>query len=214
VAPELVEVFIVTSTWLNRALAEAKGILLLITQDVAEAVDPVQRALWELWTEWRYLLNHGDQAFNAEKVILTAMLEALRPFGGQSAAPEPSELARLRANVQEYEAQHPRASVEVRAQRQKRKYHWSGVSRSEMERAVAGSALVYRMLSWDAHGIVSPIRDVSFELKDGVARFKFGRRESESDINWRAWASGGVLFYIYNDFAELWGLPPVVLPRT
>lgn len=214
VAPELVIVFTLTSTWLNTALTQAKAILLLVTQGLAEAVGPLQRALWELWTEWRYLLNHGDRPLNAAKATLSAMLDALDVFEAHLGTSEPAMLARLKRNVQEFESEHPRASLEVRAKRGKRKYHWSGVSYSEMERNLAGSAVVYKLLSWDAHGAVSPIRDVSFELSNGVARFQFGRQVSESDVNRLAWMSGGVLFYIYNDFADLWGLPPVVLPHA
>jgi hypothetical protein len=214
VAPELVEVFVVTSTWLNTALAESKAILLLVMQGLAEAVGPLQRALWELWIEWRYCLRHGDRSLNAAKVILNAMLEALEPFEGQAGVFEASVLARLKGSAQEFEAQHARAAVELRAQRQKRRYHWSGLSRSEMERTLGGNPLIYRMLSWDAHAVVSVIRDASFELTDTVARFHFGREASQSDANWLAFANGGVLFYIYNDFAQLWGLPPVVLPHA
>ncbi|HMD86176.1 MAG TPA: DUF5677 domain-containing protein [Terriglobia bacterium] len=212
VAPDLMEVFVVTSTWLNAALTQAKAILMLITRGLPQAIGPAQRALYELWIEWRFLLRHGDRAFNAAKVRMNAMLEALDPFEKQPDTLDPSELAEAKLRLQELEAQYPRVSVEVRAQRGKRKFHWSGMSRSEMERTLGGSVFAYQFLSWDAHGVMGTIRDVSIEVKDGVAHFQFGRQESESGVNRCAWMNGGVLYYMYNDFAHLWGLPPVVLP--
>ena len=109
---------------------------------------------------------------------------------------------------------YPEASAEVRTQRGRRKYHWSGISRSEMERTLGGSAFAYQFLSWDAHGTMGPIRDVSFKLSDGMAHFRFGRLETESSVKFCAWMNGGVLYYIYNDFARMWGLPAVVPPNA
>jgi hypothetical protein len=212
VAPDLIEVFVVTSAWLNAALTQAKAILLLITKGLPEAVGPAQRALYELWIDWRFLLRHGDRAFNAAKVRMNAMLEALDSFEKRPDTLEPSELAESKLRLQEFEARYPHASVEVRAQRRKRRYHWSGMSRSEMERTLGDSAFVYQYLSWEAHGVMGTIRDVAFEANERVAHFRFGRQESESGVNRCAWLNGGVLYYIYNDFAHLWGLPPVVLP--
>jgi hypothetical protein len=214
VAPDLLMVFTVTGTWLNLALTRAKAILLLATQGLAEAVGPLVRALWELWTEWQYLLNHGDRALNAAKVTLSAMLEGLDVFEAHLGTRQPTTLARLKQAVQEFEAGYPRASDEVRAQRGKRKYHWSGLSRSEMERSVSGTAVVYKLLSWEAHGVPCPVRDVLLELNDEVRRSWFGQQLRESDVNRPVWIAHGVLFHVYNDFAHLWGLPPVVPPQA
>jgi hypothetical protein len=212
VAPDLMEVFVVTSTWLNAALTQAKAILLLITQGLPQAIGPAQRALWELWIEWRFLLRHGDRARNAAKVRMNAMLEALDPFEKQLDTLDPSELAEAKLRLQEFEARYPQVSVEVRAQRGKRQFHWSGMSRSKMEQILGGSVFAYQFLSWDAHAVMGTIRDVTFEVKDGVAHFRFGRQETESSVNLCAWMNSGVLYYIYNDFAHLWGLPSIVLP--
>jgi hypothetical protein len=78
----------------------------------------------------------------------------------------------------------------------------------------AQSAVVYKILSWDAHAVVGPIRDVSVGVRGDRVTSRFGRREDESDIERHAWMSGGVLFYIYNDFARMWGLPAVVPPNA
>jgi hypothetical protein len=214
VPPELLMVFTVTGTWLNRALTQAKAILLLATQGLAEAVGPLVRALWELWTEWQYLLNHGDRALNAAKVTLSATLEGLAVFEAHLGTRRPTTLARLKQAVQEFEAGYPAASAEVRAQREKRRYHWSGLSRSEMERTVSGTAVVYKLLSWEAHGVPCPVRDVLLELDDQVGRSRFGQQLRESDVSRSARVARDVLLHIYNEFARLWGLPPVVPPEA
>jgi hypothetical protein len=60
---------------------------------------------------------------------------------------------------------------------------------------------------------MSTIRDVSIDIEEGMARIRFGRQESDRDINRHAWTTGGVLFYMYNDFAQLWDLPALALPN-
>jgi len=83
-----------------------------------------------------------------------------------------------------------------------------------MERSLSGSDVVYRLLSWEAHGVVGPIRDVLLELDEDGGRSKFGQQLRESDVNQMAWIARGVLFHIYNDFARMWGLPPLALSPT
>ena len=209
---ELLVLFTVTGAWFNTALTRTRAILMLLERGLQEAAGPLQRALWELWTDWHYLLKHGDRIRNALKVRLNAMVEAVESLDNQQHKLPPPMLVQMKQDVQEFEAQYPNVSADVRAQRKKRKFHWSGLSRSEMERTLSGSTFVYRYLSWDAHGVMNPIRDVSWDFNNEIAHFRFGRRETEQEIDQQAWMSGGVLFYIYNDFAQLWGLPPVVLP--
>ena len=209
---ELLVLFSVTGAWFNTALTRTRAILMLLKHGLQEAVAPTQRALWELWTEWHYLLKHGDRIRNALKVRLNAMVEAVDSLNNEQHKLPPAMILQMKQDVQEFEAQYPSVSAEIRAQRKKRKFHWSGLSRSEMERTLSGSTFVYQYLSWDAHGVMNPIRDVSWDFNNEIAHFRFGRRETESEIDQQAWMSGGVLFYIYNDFAQLWGLPPVVLP--
>lgn len=213
-ATELLNAFVVTSLWLDAVLAQAKAILLLSTQGLSAAIGPLQRSLWELWIEWRYFLKSGDRAENAAKVMLNAEIEALEFLDKHPGVLSVDMLRRLQRHTTEFELEHPEASAAIREQRKKRKFHWSGISRAAMELTLAPDAAVYQILSWDAHAVMGPIRDVSIDLKDGVATFEFGRKEDESDINRYAWASGGVLFYVYNDFASLWGLPPIVLPKV
>jgi hypothetical protein len=204
----------VTSLWLNCALTQAKAILLLITQGLPEAVGPLQRALWERWTEWRYFLKHGDRTLNAAKVMFNARVEALELLEARTGSVPASVLAGVQREVHEFESQHAKAAAEVREQRNRHQFHWSGISRTKMEQTLAGDAFAYQYLSWDAHGVMGSIRDISIELNEDVAKLHIGRQEDESDINRHAWMSGGALFYIYNDFARLWGLAPVVPPNA
>jgi hypothetical protein len=178
-------------------------------------VGPNIRALWELWIEWRYFLRQRDRGLCADKVILQAKLEFIRWCEKRPVTLNIPTVASLPRRLREFELQHPQASAEIKFQRQKGKFHWSGKSRAAIERELAGGDnTAYEFFSWDAHAVMRPIRDVSIDIRDGVATLSFGRQQSERDVELLDWTSGGVLFYMYNDFANLWGLPPVVLPKT
>jgi Family of unknown function (DUF5677) len=212
--PESLDVFVVMSSWLALALSQAEAVLLLITHDLSTGAGPLQRALWELWIEWRFLLKQKDHALNAAKVTLNAELEALDAFEKMPIIAKGGRLARVQRQVKAFEAQHPEAAAQVRTQRKNRKFHWSGLSRSAMERELAPGAAVYRLLSWDAHAVMGPVRDVAVRRTATTVHFEFGRQETPADVNRSAWASGGVLFYMYNDFAKMWGLSPIIVPKS
>jgi hypothetical protein len=207
------EVFQVTGSWLQTCLTRAKGIGVLVRKKLYAAVGPLHRSLWELWIDWRYLLRVGDRQLNCSKVLLTARLEAIEVADAHRDCFDPSYLAKLHDEIHEFELQHPVAAAEVKGQRRKRHYHWSGKSLSSMERALAPEGQVYGILSWEAHGVVSPLRDVSVLLKDEDTIVRFGQGENAIRPEFVLWSSGGVLHYIYNDFAEMWGLPAIMLPK-
>ncbi|HEV2378687.1 MAG TPA: DUF5677 domain-containing protein [Terriglobia bacterium] len=211
---ELLLLFVVTSVWLNSALTQTKAILLLVTEGMTEAVGPLQRALWELWIEWRYLLGQSDRAVMAAKVMLNAMIETIGVLEKEPGVFGPDYIAKLQDNIRQFESSYPVAAAEIRSQRKARRFHWSGVSRAGMERALAPGQEVYRILSWDAHGTVAPLRDVAISFGGDKVSFQCGQKVRDRDIERHACHSGGVLFYTYNGFAGLWGLPPVVLPKS
>lgn len=212
-SPELVLLFSVTSVWLSSALAQTKAILLLITEGLTEAVGPLQRALWELWIEWRYLLRQSDRAVIAAKVMLNAMIETIGVLEGEPGVFGPDYIAKLHHNIRQFESSYPVAAQEIKSQRKARRFHWSGMGFAEMERTLAPGQKVYKLLSWDAHRTVASLRDVAISFGGDKVSFQFGQKVRDRDIERHAWHSGGVLFYTYNDFAGLWGLPPALLPE-
>lgn len=212
--PEQWALFVVTSAWFSTALAQTNAILLLITGNLAEAVGPLQRALWEFWIEWRYLLRRADRSAVAAKVILSAMIEGLEVIEREPTSFGAAYVAKLQANTRQFELRYPVAAAEIRAQRKARKFHWSGLTWTAMERTLARGRSAYGILSWDAHRTVAPLRDVVISRSGSEVSFQFGRDVRYTDVERHAWQSGGVLFYAYNDFAELWGLPKCSLTES
>lgn len=212
---ESAEVFVVTSSWMEACLIQAKAILALLGEELHAGAGPLNGALWGLWIDWRYFLRVGDRRINAAKVLLSAQLEALEYFETIPGALQADQIARIRASVQRFESEHPEASAQIRQQRQTGRYHWSGLSRTSMERKLAPGPSVYRPLSWEAHAVMGPIRDVAVNVEDDVISMRFGQEEKNTILNQRFLprSSGGVLFYIYNEYADMWGLPAIVLPK-
>jgi hypothetical protein len=104
----------------------------------------------------------------------------------------------------------------VLAQRKQRKFHWSGKTRTQLDREVFTSGGVYKVLSWEAHAVMGPIRDLHIEMTTDGARFNFGRKPDDPlvDAEHIAYATGGMLFFMYADYAHAWGLPTVTPPAA
>jgi hypothetical protein len=210
--PEDVEVFHVTASWLERCVALAKGVSVLLGENLYAAAGVVRRSLWELWIDWRYLLRVGDRRLNAAKVLFNTQVEVLEFMEIHNDKFAGEYLAKLRRNLLDFESRHPEASAKVREQRQQRHFHWSGLSHSAMERALDAGPGIYSPLSWDAHSAVNTIRDVSIDLENETAFFRFGQTEENARPDFVLFSTGGVLFYVYNEFAEMWGLETIAPP--
>jgi hypothetical protein len=212
-SPGSVELLVVTSSWMVTCLTQAKAVLTLLVEDLQAGAGPLFRTLWELWIDWRYLLRVGNRCINASKVLLNAQLEALEYFETLPQAVEPGQLSRIRANIQKFEREHAGASKQIREQREKGRHHWSGLTYSAMERELAPGPSLYRPLSWEAHAVMGPIRDVAVNVAEDATYFQFAQRDENTVLNqsFLAFSSGGALFYIYNEYADMWGLPAIDL---
>jgi uncharacterized protein DUF5677 len=211
--PQDVEVFHVTASWLARSMELAKGVSLLVGNQLYAPAGVALRSLWELWIDWRYLLRVGDRSLNAAKVLLNAQLATLDFADAHLDCFDRKYLQKLHQNVADFEARHPEASAQVRRQRSKKRFHWSGLAYSRMERELAPGAGVYGPLSWEPHSTVTTIRDVSVDIGDADVFFRFGQTEDAIRPDFMLFSAGGVLFYIYNDFSKMWGLPAINLPE-
>jgi Family of unknown function (DUF5677) len=210
--PADIEVFHVTASWLARCTEMAKAISVLAHNELHASTGVVLRSLWELWIDWRYLLKVGDRRLNAAKVLLNAQIAALDFVDAHASQFEEGYLQKLHQNVAEFEAGHPEVSAQVRKQRSKKQFHWSGLTFSQMERLLAPEATVYGQLSWEPHSTVTTIRDVSLDVEDSDAFFRFGQTEEAIRPEFMLFSAGGVLFFVYNDFARLWGLQSIAAP--
>lgn len=211
--PKDLEVFRVTASWLARCLDLVKGLAVLVQEELYAPACVLSRTAWEIWIDWRYLLRIGDRRLNAAKVLLRAQIETLEFANRHSDIFESTYLARLRQSLHDFESGHSEASAALKKQRSSRHFHWSGLTYSQMERAVGGEHGVYGPLSWETHGTVTAIRDVELEVESNTATFRFGQTEKAHSPDFILSSSGGVLFYVYNEFAHTWGLQPLELPQ-
>src|SRR5688500_10027872 len=69
---EDVELLWVSTSLLNTAVTQSKGIRTLIAADLFDAAGPLERALWELWNDFNYLFKHGNRRINSQKVLINA----------------------------------------------------------------------------------------------------------------------------------------------
>jgi len=118
----------------------------------------------------------------------------------------------IRRNIAFWSEEYPDIVKEIRTQRKKRRFHWSGVSRSQMERTVMPAPDVYQMLSLEAHAVLSPIRDVEFINKGSIYTLWFEPQNTPTvDPEFVSWVVGGILYNMWNRYAEFFGLPIIEL---
>lgn len=203
---------VVTTSFVNLALSYAKGINTLLQLEQAEATPPLHRALYELWVELSFLLRSGDTRENAAKFSINAVLELENFIEERKKYFTEEAIAGIRRTIASYEMSHPEAMALIRGQRQRRQYHWSGMSRSRMERQVAGyETQIYKVMSWEAHVVMSPIRDIEILMRDeGSATLSFQSQDNLMvEPEFVAYSAGGILFFIWNEYAKHFNFPQV-----
>jgi hypothetical protein len=205
------EVFMASTALLRLALTYAESVQVLMRSEELDGTGPLQRAIYELWLDHSYLHRHGDPAENSIRLQVNSHLEILA-FARERLPPNAVELATNVLN--KFEHEHPAIVEEVRRQRANRRYHWSGLSWSAIDRELHGSADLYRTLSWEAHAVMAPIRDVDVSGDPANARFAFGPKNvvnlQEKHI---ANFVGGVVFFMWNEWAKYFGISLIVVPE-
>lgn len=212
--PDDVEVLVIATSWLRLALDYSRGIHELIEADQSAAAMPIYRALIELWAELDYLLLHGDPIENATRVQFTSLLE-LHHFFSKPEHANAQSLEVITTYLQEMERLHPRLSAEIRGARRKGRYHWSGLSRSGLIKAVGDDHFreLYSILSWDAHPTIHVLRDVEVDPDKGLIQFASAGQYTRSPGT-LAYHCGGALYYLYNQYARAFALPFASTPEN
>lgn len=59
VTRENLAVHLVTTSWLETSKRYGEAIRVLLAAKQQGALGPLERALWEMWINWRYLLDHS-----------------------------------------------------------------------------------------------------------------------------------------------------------
>lgn len=211
--PNNIEVMLVATGLFERALSYSSAIRTLIKNNQTADSQPLQRAIYELWVEHTYLLTVGDPLINAVKAQINATMEALEFAEARLESFSSDSLDGIRRNIAFWSEEYPDIVKAIHTQRQKkRRFHWSGVSRSQMERTVMPAPDVYQMLSWEAHAVLSPIRDVEFINEGSIYTLWFEPQNTPTvDSEFVSWIVGGILYNMWNSYAEFFGLPIIEL---
>lgn len=211
---EDLESFVIVTSFIRLGLSYAKAIVTLLQEAQAEATPPLHRSLYELWVELRFLLRSGNPEQNAARFSINTMLE-LEDFIEQRKPDfDDDAIAEIQSTISSYEASHPEITEAIREQRRRRRFHWSGMSRSRMEREVAGhDTSLYKVMSWEAHVVLSPMRDVEIVMEAGnSATLTFEPRNTPMvDAEFIAYSAGGILFLMWNEYAKHFELPQIQL---
>jgi hypothetical protein len=196
--------------WLRSILAQAAAVSHLSNSPFGEAAIANIRTMFETWANLRYLLLHGDRTRNARKAYVNSLVE----FAAFLTTIE-EDRAPVIARLDELRKEYPDLVTEVEAQRKRGQYHWSGMNRTRVIEDV-GTKLpesdftmrhIYKVLSWDAHGEMSAIRDVRMvDTERGqeqhFAYFLF----PEQAANENAEMAGRILAASWGVFATSFGL--------
>jgi hypothetical protein len=110
------------------------------------------------------------------------------------------------AGLAKFEASHPDVVDEVRQQRKKKRHHWSGQSRTSIVGRTDAARSVYKMLSWEAHPDIGPIRDVSTDDRDGVSYLDLTvSADVDALVERAASSTSECLLRAWNAFADSFG---------
>jgi hypothetical protein len=211
---EELESLVVVTSFIRLGLSYAKAIVTLLQEEQAEATPPLHRSLYELWVELSFLLRSDNPEQNAARFSINTILE-LEDFIEQRRSDFSDDaIAGIQRTISSYEASHPEIMDAIREQRRRRRFHWSGMSRSRMEREVAGNdTSLYKVMSWEAHVVLSPMRDLEIVMEEGnSATLKFEPRNTPMvDAEFIAYSAGGILFFMWNEYAKHFELPQIQL---
>lgn len=197
------ESFVAISAVVRQGLQFGKAVEILLINLLPDTCGPLVRALDEVLTDVQYALHHGSRIENVRKMRIAATLELdyhRRSRNLDETEPSPT--------VELMRAQYPDLVAQVQAKRRKNQSHWSGLSRTKLVEAVAGDAgkNTYRILSWEAHSVMPPIRDVS--LGDDHSTIEFSHATHPYDhVEQVAYSAGVRLYSLWNEWAAAFRIP-------
>ena len=207
------ELFVVASAWFRQALSFGEALEALGFTDRTEAAGPTIRALYELWGEFQYLMGLPDANSQAIRVQIAALLE-LDDWLQKVDRDFPAEgLAGLKRQKEFFAKEYSAMYEEIVSSRKQRRYHWSGLSRTEVLRRAfdAGAANVYSAFSWEVHSTMTALRDVSVDRANNSIFFSHYLDESVAKEQ-MAHRAGGMLFFMWHQYSAAFGLPLVEPP--
>jgi hypothetical protein len=187
----------------------AKAIGTLIKAGGAEATAPLYRSVYEILLEMKNLLEHGNSEENSAKFIINSALdveefiEDSEIFKTEELISHIKEVIRFNQNI------YPSICSQIKNQRKKRNFNWSGESRSKVERKVYGSKdSAYKIMSWEAHSLLAPLKlnDIKLIKDEKFYLLKFGSYDPIlTDAGFIAFLVAGILIQIIETFQASFG---------
>jgi len=209
-------VLLVCTGLVGQASRWGSAISLLLANGLSDAVGPLQRALYELWVEFRYLMREGSPSENSRLLSINATFEAADFARKNRRRLDHASLKGITRTLRSHKAESPDLYARIVAQRRGGRFHWSGVSRTALAREFSPGGEVYRVLSWEAHVALGPIRDVEVSaLPESRGRLLYRPLLSIDDgPEHAAFTTGGILYHLWNEFADAFFLPLIEEPRS
>lgn len=199
------QIFPITASSLFRLAGDiGLSIILLLENNHIETSVMLERNLYELWCEFRYLNNNSEKG--SVKAHINSAYEYIDFFKLSKGFKESDKYKDLMHLVEYLGKIYPTEKREVEQQRKNYKFHWSGISKTKMIKSVAadGNISIYRLLSWETHAVMTSLRDLT-EQTEETTSFKdnLSKIMSAQDIAFR---TTGCLYYFWYEYAETFGL--------
>lgn len=200
----LVPLLEVSGSFVRGCRNAARGVLVLAEAKEYGGIVAAERTAWEMWNELDYLLGTDKPQDEAVKVQVNGVLDVLELVSDMDYAPA-SMVDNHKEALARFERDYPALVEDVRGQRKKGRYHWSGLSRTKVVAPTESSKAVYKMLSWESHPDIAAIRDVSGEIKgnDGVLKF-YESEDVDALVERAASSASECLLRAWNLFAHFW----------
>lgn len=202
--PDYVPLLEASGAYVRGCWEAACGVMALATASERGGIVAAERQAWEMQNELDYLLRSADPPRNGVKVQVNALIEVIQLLTVSQISTE--MLAHDEILLAEFETAHPQVVVEVRQQRKRKRYHWSGQGRTSIVAGTDLSRAVYKMLSWQAHPDICPIRDISTEDRNGVGYLLLtDPPDVDAAVERAASSTSECLLRAWNVFADYFG---------
>jgi len=208
------DTFMVCVSLLRLAVSHLKAMGVLLQAGLTPQVTgPLYRTIYEIWLDFRHLLTGDERDKNAAKLQINALLELMLYMDKAGNSFSGDAKNRVKNSLDYHRDRRPDSHAEVVEQRKGRKYHWSGRSRAQLE-SLHGAENVYTYLSWESHATMAGIRGHQIVEEGGSCSIAFGNNDIDDPTSMNAWAASGYVYYMYAQFADEFGFPPIFPPDT
>jgi hypothetical protein len=211
------EPLIACTSLLRLAYNHGRAVNVLLHEGLSESVAPLERAIYEIWTDFRHLLDADARPEAARCMMINAAMETGRFAFQQRHSFLPEEVRLCFKALRSYRDDYPSTYEKVWLQRRAGKFHWSGLSRSALMRKVAKDRynIYYKGLSWDSHAELASIGGIKITPDaEGAYTIDFEPMYDLSKLSeLQAYAVGGMLYTFWNEYAYIFKQDSVIEMR-